>query len=227
MKVSGVTTMHAPPPEVWAALTDPDVLARAIPGCRSFEPSGTATYRFTIAAGIASLQGVYTGQVTLSEPREPTSFVLTASGAGDPGTVSISVRIRLTGAQDGTTVLDYDADGVVGGIMAAVGQRMVTAVAQRITGDFFRSVDDQISAGHARSGADPAPVETSTVETSTVETSTVETSTVETSTVETSHGPEPGPGEQGHAELVRGVLIGSATTLAGVAISAVWRRRRR
>jgi uncharacterized protein len=204
MKVSGVSIMHAPPDEVWTALNNPDVLARAIPGCRTFEPSGTGTYRYTIAAGIASLQGVYTGQVTLSEPQEPTSFLLTASGAGDPGTVSISVRIRLTGAQDGTTVLSYDAEGVVGGIIAAVGQRMVTAVAQRMTGDFFRAVDEQLSAEHSRSPYEPgAP--------------------------DTGHPPEPDPGPagQGQGELVRGVLIGSATTLAGVAIGAVWRRRRR
>jgi uncharacterized protein len=210
MKVSGVTTMHAPPGEVWAALTDPHVLAGAIPGCRSFEPSGPDTYRFTIAAGIASLQGIYAGQVTLSEPREPASFVLTASGAGDPGTVGISVRIRLTGAQDDTTVLDYDADGVVSGMIAAVGQRMVTAVAQRMTADFFRSVDDQLSPGGSRSGAEPAAPDTQP-------------------------GPAPGgrerpgsaPAGRDQGDLVRGVLIGGATTLAGVAIGAVWRRRRR
>jgi uncharacterized protein len=202
MKVSGVTTMHGPPDEVWAALTNPDVLGRAIPGCRHFEPSGSGAYRFTIVAGIASLQGVYTGQVTLSEPREPTSFVLTADGAGDTGTVSIGVQIRLTGAQDGTTVLNYDADGVVGGMIAAVGQRMVTAVAQRLTADFFRSVDNQLSAGRALSSDEPA-------------------------TPDAGDRPESEPAGRGQGELVRGVLIGSATTLAGVAIGAVWRRRRR
>jgi uncharacterized protein len=204
MKVSGVTTMHGPPDEVWAALTNPDVLGRAIPGCRHFEPTGSGAYRFTIAAGIASLQGVYTGQVTLSEPREPTSFVLTANGAGDTGTVSIGVQIRLTGAQDGTTLLNYDADGVVGGMIAAVGQRMVTAVAQRLTADFFRSVDNQLSAVRA------GPLD-------------------ESGTPDAGDRPDPEPGTagRGQGELVRGVLIGSATTLAGVAIGAVWRRRRR
>ncbi len=202
MKVSGVTIMHGPPDEVWAALTNPDVLGRAIPGCRHFEPSGPGAYRFTIVAGIASLQGVYTGQVTLSEPHEPTSFVLTANGAGDTGTVSIGVHIRLTGAPDGTTVLNYDADGVVAGMIAAVGQRMVTAVAQRMTADFFRSVDNQLPAGRARSPDEPA-------------------------NPDAGHRPEPEPAGGGQGELVRGVLIGSATTLAGVAIGAVWRRRRR
>jgi uncharacterized protein len=202
MKVSGVSVMHAPPDEVWTALTNPDVLARAIPGCRDFEPSGTGTYRFTIAAGIASLQGVYTGQVTLSEPREPTSFVLTASGAGDPGTVSITVRIRLTGGQDDTTVLSYDADGVVGGMIAAVGQRMVTGVAQRMTSDFFHAVDDEITAEHSRSPDEPdAP--------------------------DIAQRMEPAPAGRGQGELARSVLVGTAGTLAGVAIGAVWRRRKR
>jgi carbon monoxide dehydrogenase subunit G len=210
MKVSGVSVMHAPPAEVWTALTNPDVLARAIPGCRNFEPSGTGTYRFTIAAGIASLQGVYSGQVTLSEPQEPSSFVLTASGAGDPGTVSITVRIRLTGGQEDTTVLSYDADGVVGGMIAAVGQRMVTGVAQRMTSDFFRAVDNQIMADHSRSPDEPAAGDVA--------------HRIEPAPAGRGQGELPG---RGQGELARSVLIGGAGTLAGMAIGAVWRRRRR
>ena len=224
MKVSGVSVMHAPPAEVWTALTSPDVLARAIPGCRNFEPSEPGTYRFTIAAGIASLQGVYTGQVTLSEPRQPTSFVLTANGAGDPGTVSISVRIRLTGGQDGTTVLSYDADGVVGGMIAAVGQRVVTGVAQRMTGDFFRAVDDQITAERARSPEKPA---TGDVAQQPEPAPGDAAQRLEPAPGDLAQRPEPATAGRGQGELARGVLLGTAGTLAGVAIGAVWRRRKR
>ena len=52
----------------------------------------------TVTAGVASIKGVYTGQVRLSDQQPPDSFVLTASGSGAPGTVSADVRVKLTDA---------------------------------------------------------------------------------------------------------------------------------
>ena len=88
MKISGVATMHAPAARVWAVLTDPAVLVATIPGCERFEADGPDSYRFAVAAGVASIHGIYTGEVSVSQQREPSSFMLTASGAGEPGTVT-------------------------------------------------------------------------------------------------------------------------------------------
>ena len=101
MKISDVATLHAPPAQVWATLTDPVVLAPTIPGCERLEPAGPNSYRFTVAAAVASIQGIYTGEVSLSQQQEPSSFVLTASGAGGPGTVRTSVRISLADTAGG------------------------------------------------------------------------------------------------------------------------------
>ena len=148
MKASGVAVMRAPPAEVWVALADPAVLAAAIPGCRHLESAGPRAYRFSIGAGLGSLRGEYAGEITVSEQQEPASFVLTAAGAGGPGTVSVRVRFRLTGGAGGTTVLGYDAEGGVGGLLAAAGERVITAVAQRMAADFFRAVNRQLHAGN-------------------------------------------------------------------------------
>ena len=94
MKISGVAVMHAPASQAWDALNDPAVLVATIPGCERLEPTGPDSYRFTIAAGVASIHGIFTGEVSLSERQEPSSFVLTATGAGGPGTVSTSVQVR-------------------------------------------------------------------------------------------------------------------------------------
>lgn len=150
MRISGALTMHAPAGRVWAALTDPAVLVATIPGCEQFEPAGPDSYRFTVAAAVASIQASYTGEVSLSQQQEPSSFVLTASGAGAPGSVTTSVRIRLTDIADGTTELSYDADAVIGGLIAGVGQRMLSSVAKRLANAFFNSVDEVLAGtGHA------------------------------------------------------------------------------
>ncbi len=80
MKISGVATMHAPAEKVWTALNDPAVLVRTIPGCEQLEATGPDSYRLIMTAGVASVQGTYTGEISLSDRREPTSFLMTATG---------------------------------------------------------------------------------------------------------------------------------------------------
>ncbi len=154
MMVSGSATLQAPPDAVWRALNDPAVLVRTIPGCQRLEAVGVDEYTMTVTAGVASIKGVYTGQVRLTDQDPPDSFVLKASGAGGPGTVSADVKVRLAPGGDGTTTLTYDADAIVGGMIGGVGQRMLTGVAKKTAGEFFAAVDDVI---HGRA-APAAPV---------------------------------------------------------------------
>jgi carbon monoxide dehydrogenase subunit G len=145
MNVSGSAVLHAPRDRVWAALQDPAVLVRTIPGCQQLEQVGPDAYRATVMAGVASIKGTYSGDVRLTDQAEPSSFVLHAAGAGTPGTVSADVRVNLTDAADGATRLDYDADAVVGGVIGGVGQRMLAGVAKKTAGEFFAAVDDVLT----------------------------------------------------------------------------------
>src|SRR5690348_7125834 len=145
MKVSGDAVLHAPVERVWSALNDPSVLVQTIPGCERLEPTGPDSYRMVVTAGVASIKGTYSGQVALTEQQHPNSFLMTASGAGGPGTVSTEVRVSLTDAGDGSTRLTYDADAVIGGVVAGVGQRMLVGVAKKMAGEFFSAVDDVLT----------------------------------------------------------------------------------
>ncbi|WP_084957928.1 SRPBCC family protein [Thermoactinospora rubra] len=148
MKVTGSAVIGADRERVWAALRDPAVLVRTIPGCRRLEETGPDSYRMTVSAGVASIKGVYQGEVSLSEPLEPERFVLKARGQGAPGTVEATVEVRLSEADGGTRV-DYDADAVVGGMIGGVGQRMLGAAARRTAGEFFAAVDQALSGAPA------------------------------------------------------------------------------
>ncbi|MDP9093493.1 MAG: carbon monoxide dehydrogenase subunit G [Actinomycetota bacterium] len=203
MKVSGDAVLHAPVEKVWIALTDPAVLVRTIPGCERLEATGPDTYRMVVTAGVASIKGIYSGQVALTDQQKPHSFLLTASGAGAPGTVSTEVRVSLAEFGDGVTRLNYDADAVIGGAVAGVGQRMLAGVAKKMAGQFFESVDDVLTGkavlGAAVSG-EPGAAAVG----------------------------EPGvfvsaPSDRmsGGSQFLRGALVGAAIALAGVAVGAL------
>jgi uncharacterized protein len=170
MRIAGNATLHAPVEAVYAALQDPSVLVRTIPGCERLEQVGEDAYQMTVTAGVASVRGTYAGDVRLTDQNAPHSFILRATGSGTPGTVSANVSVDLAPGDDDTTVLSYDADTTVGGMIGGVGQRLLTTVAKRTAGEFFSAIDQTLTGEHleeveeagagaplARSGAVGAP----------------------------------------------------------------------
>ena len=154
MKISGSAVLHASPEQVWGAINDPAVLARVIPGCDALNPLGEGHFGMTVTLGVAAIKGSYTGEVRLYDLVEPASLTMHANGSGGPGTVDTTVSVRLSGSGDGTTVLDYDADAVVGGMVGGVGQRVLAGVAKKTAGLFFSAIDDVLT---GRKMVEPAP----------------------------------------------------------------------
>jgi carbon monoxide dehydrogenase subunit G len=145
MRISGEATLVAPVDKVWAALLDPQVLVATIPGCERLVQTGENAYDMTVTAGVAAIRGTYAGSCELSDLKEHESLVLRARGAGAPGTIDTTVKVRFDANDDGTTTLSYDADAVVGGMVGGVGQRMLTSVSRRMATEFFTNVERAIS----------------------------------------------------------------------------------
>jgi carbon monoxide dehydrogenase subunit G len=145
MRIAGSVLIAAERKRVWDALQDPVVLVRTIPGCERLEEIGDDVYKMTVAAGVASMKGVYQGEVTLAEHEELERYVLRARGQGAPGTVEATVEVRLGDAEGGGTRVDYDAEAVVGGMIGGVGQRMLASVAKKTAGEFFSAVERHLS----------------------------------------------------------------------------------
>jgi carbon monoxide dehydrogenase subunit G len=155
VNLDGSAVLSADPEKVWAVITDPAVLARTIPGCESLEQMGDDEYRMNVSVGVGAIRGTYAGEVKLSDQKRPKSYVMHASGAGAPGQVRATVTINLEPSDTGTT-LTYSADAVVGGPVAGVGQRMITGVAKRMAGQFFKAIDDELTGVAVPAAAAPA-----------------------------------------------------------------------
>jgi carbon monoxide dehydrogenase subunit G len=209
MRVSGTATLHAPVERVYAALNDPAVLVRTIPGCERLERVAEDAYKMTVTAGVASVRGTYAGDVRLSRQDPPRGFVLEASGAGAPGTVTADVQVRLAPGEDGTTELTYDADAVVGGMVGGVGQRMLVGVAKRTAGEFFAAVDGVLTGTAPAAEAEPAAGQAPAAAAPAVFTAP----------------PRPAAAGLPGGELAAGVVLGAAAALLGVLVGG-WVARR-
>lgn len=159
MKISGSAVLHAAREQVWQAINDPAVLARVIPGCDALHPLGEGHFGMTVTLGVAAIKGSYTGEVRLSDLVQPASLTMRANGSGGPGTVDTTVSVRLTDPGDGSTLLAYDADAVVGGMVGGVGQRVLSSVAKKTAGLFFSAIDDVLTGAKVLDEAPSAPAD--------------------------------------------------------------------
>ncbi|KGN36395.1 SRPBCC family protein [Knoellia subterranea] len=149
MKINGTATMKASPDQVWAAVHDPGVLARSIPGCQSLREISPGRYAMTVMAGVAAIKGSYDGEVAITDVSEPDRFTMKADGAGAPGTISTTVDVNLAPAEGGGTQISYEADALVGGPIGGVGQRMLAGVARKMAGQMFTALDADIAGERA------------------------------------------------------------------------------
>ncbi len=141
-----VTLAHQLPVErgrVFAALVDPNVLQRCIPGCESLTPNGEDSYVATLKVGVAGVKGTYQGTAAVRDKHPPESLTLVFEGKGAPGFVRGSAAIALTVQGEGTAVTG-NADVQVGGLIAAVGSRLVEAASKTLANEFFTKLAQEL-----------------------------------------------------------------------------------
>jgi carbon monoxide dehydrogenase subunit G len=140
VRVSGTSKLAVPPERAYELMQDPEVLAKAMPGCESLEKIGPDEYRMKMKMAMASLSGAFEGKVRITEQVPPTSFKLLVEGTGKIGFMKGEGVLKLSAAEGGTDVA-YEGDVQVGGTMAAVGQRLIDASAKMLIKRFFEKLE--------------------------------------------------------------------------------------
>jgi uncharacterized protein len=143
MKLAGQYILPASPEKVWALLTDPNRLAKLLPGCERLDPDGPDRFKAAVKFGIAAISGKYAGTIEFAEKKPPKSMRMKLSGKGVPGFVDGVGHVEL--AEKGSqTELRYTGEAQVGGMIAAVGQRMIEGAARKIVDQFFAAAAEEL-----------------------------------------------------------------------------------
>jgi hypothetical protein len=135
-----------------------------------------------------------------------------AQGAGAAGTIGADVLVTLEESAGGGASVTYDADAVVGGMIGGVGQRVLTGVARKTAGEFFRAVDDVLTGKAQAAPTLPAP-----------RGEPAHPTAVPGGAVFTA--PEPAAPAVG-SDFLRGAVFGAVVALAGVLVGGLVTRRR-
>jgi carbon monoxide dehydrogenase subunit G len=106
------------------------------------EPIGEDRYRAALTLALAAISGRYSGTVAIVDKQPPHSYRLIVEGSGAPGFVKGEATIRLV-EQSGATIVTVSGQGQVGGLIARVGQRLITSASKMMMDQFFGRLQER------------------------------------------------------------------------------------
>lgn len=144
MRLQATYTLPVPRQRLWALLFSAEDLRACLPGCERLTQVAPDTFEVTLTVGVAAVKGTYAGRLQILDQEPPARCRLRLEGTGSPGFVRGEASVVLTEDGAGTT-LTIDADAQVGGVIASVGQRMLTGVARMLLADFVKRVEAHLT----------------------------------------------------------------------------------
>lgn len=139
MELADEIVINAPRDRVYAALNDTDVLKRCIPGCENLVRLSDTELESTVVLKIGPVKARFGGAVVLDNTGAPDSLSLSGQGTGGvAGFAKGGADVTLEEI-DGRTTLRYTAKAEIGGKLAQLGSRLITATARKLAAKFFQS----------------------------------------------------------------------------------------
>jgi carbon monoxide dehydrogenase subunit G len=144
MEIKGERIIPAKRPVVWAALNDPGVLQRSIPGCETIEKVSDTELNATLTLKVGPVKAKFKGNVKLVDLMPPQQYTIVGEGQGGvAGFGKMKATVTLTEV-DGGTQLNYLADAQVGGKLAQVGSRLIEGTATKLAQEFFDAFEKNV-----------------------------------------------------------------------------------
>lgn len=145
MNVSGSTTINAPREKVWAFLTNPDFVSKCAPGLESMEVvEKDKKFKATGSVGLGNIKVRFNGDIEFVTMEAPNRAVMKGHGTAPGSAVDGTAEMKLRDGENGTTIMDWNADVNVLGTIASLASRMMGSMTQKLSGQFFDCVKKQI-----------------------------------------------------------------------------------
>ncbi|WP_256805428.1 MULTISPECIES: carbon monoxide dehydrogenase subunit G [unclassified Bradyrhizobium] len=140
MRMNDSQRIPASKATVWAALNDPDILKRCIPGCQSLEMVSPTEMSATVVLKVGPVKATFNGKVTLTDIDAPSSYRIIGEGAGGvAGFAKGAAKVRLEEESPDITVLHYETEAQIGGKLAQLGSRLIDSTSRKLAASFFEN----------------------------------------------------------------------------------------
>ncbi|HET9344919.1 MAG TPA: carbon monoxide dehydrogenase subunit G [Candidatus Limnocylindrales bacterium] len=146
MKFSGTVEINAPRDRVWAFLMDPNQVGPCGPGVESIEVVDETHFKAKAKVGIGFISARFNIDMEIAERDEPNRAVIKARGQAPGSAVDATATMALRDGETGATVMDWDADVLIGGTLASVGARLIEGTANKMIGQTFDCIRTKLEA---------------------------------------------------------------------------------
>jgi carbon monoxide dehydrogenase subunit G len=145
MKIEKTFTVGAPQEQVWAFITDPQKVAKCIPGCDGAEEKGHGKYAATINAKVGPVRVTFHIEIEQTEERPP-EFASYQS-KGEEGTrasrISAASTLALKSVSASTEVT-YTSDINIVGRLGKFGGGMMQKIADNMGDEFVANLKGEL-----------------------------------------------------------------------------------
>ena len=145
MELKGRHTVNATAATLWIMLMDTDTLAKIVPGISRLEKTGENTYKSILEIKIGPVSGSFTGNLQLEDITEQKGFTLKVQQNSKIGNANASVKIELLSLNVNETEIAFNGNVKVTGLLASMGQRVLSGVANMLTRQFFANLEKELA----------------------------------------------------------------------------------
>jgi carbon monoxide dehydrogenase subunit G len=145
MQLRGKNVVNATPGIVWAMLMDTDTLARIVPGVSRLEKTGENVYKSTVEIKIGPVSGSFNGIVQMEEITDQKGFTLKVKQNSKIGNTDAAIKIGLLPIDTLQTEITFDGEVKMTGLLASMGQRVMSGVANTLTNQFFSNLEKELA----------------------------------------------------------------------------------
>jgi carbon monoxide dehydrogenase subunit G len=104
------------------------------------------SYKVEMQLRVAAVGGSFEGEISLFDKQAPKVCNITVSGAGTLGHGTGTARFEIEPDGEGSSKLIYKGNGEIGGLVAGVGQRILSSVSKHLIGRFFVALRKEFEA---------------------------------------------------------------------------------
>ena len=140
MKIHGTFNVSAPRASVWAVMDDPDTLRNLVPGAQSLERTGDDEFRARMVVGVGPIKATFDGKLEIVERSEPEFNRMRITGDAKQGRISGEAKVSAVETSANETEVSVTGDVQVSGMVARVGQRMLSGLSQQMMQQFFKDL---------------------------------------------------------------------------------------
>lgn len=145
LEMSGEYVLPKDRETVYAALNDPEMLKKCIPGCEELNKEGDNAFSAVVKMTIGPVSARFKGKVRLEDLDPPNGYRIAGEGEGGvAGFAKGGATVKLSEVPEGTK-LTYNAEANVGGKIAQLGQRLLAGSAKKIADKFFSNFTAELS----------------------------------------------------------------------------------